>query len=388
MTETVLLRITTVPISLNKLIAGQAKYMTKQGFKVYLASAEGDDIQKVVQREGVQHFVIPYTRIISPIKDIWSLLKTIKLIRTIKPIIVHTHTPKAGFIGMLAAYICRVPVRMHTVAGLPLLEAVGVKRKVLNFIERCTSFCATKVYPNSFELKRIMIQNNLANEQKTKVLGYGSSNGIDTSYFNPDSVDNQSKLKHDLSISLNDIVFCFVGRVVKDKGITELIDAFTKIELNHKNVKLLLVGPRESDLDPLSQDTLSLIDKSNAIIEIGYKDDIRPYLSISHVFVFPSYREGFPNVVMQAGAFNLPCIVSDINGCNELIINEVNGEIVEVKNTQDLFQSMKRVLDNKDYRVKLTNQARQLIVDKYEQQFVWSEILKEYKVLLNGKCKG
>lgn len=382
---TKLLRITTVPISLNKLIAGQPAFMQSKGIEVFLASAEGDDVQKVINRENVPHYVLPLTRVISPIADLWALIKTISLIIKLKPTIVHTHTPKAGLIGMLAAYLCRIPVRMHTVAGLPLLEAVGAKRKLLNLIEKITSFCATKVYPNSFELKKIMLDNKLSSETKTSVIGKGSSNGIDTSWFSQEAIGDQSNLKEQLGIKDDEIVCCFVGRVVKDKGITELIDAFQKIIEEKYKVKLLLVGPKEPKLDPLYSRTEKLIHENGSIIEVGYQEDVRLYLAISDMFVFPSYREGFPNVVMQAGAMNLPCVVTNINGSNELINHGENGEIVEVRDVDGLYQSVKKIITDDVYRNKLASNARKNIMDSFEQRYVWEEIYKEYKKLSNGR---
>lgn len=378
---TKLLRITTVPISLNKLIAGQAAFMKSKGMEVFLASAEGKDIKKVIEREGVPHYILPLTRVISPIADLWALLKTIGLILSLKPAIVHTHTPKAGLIGMLASYVCRVPVRMHTVAGLPLLETSGGKRKLLNTIEKITSFCATKVYPNSFELKKIMLENKLSSTSKTAVLGKGSSNGIDTSWFSKELVGNQEGLKKQLGLSSDDLVCCFVGRIVKDKGIGELVQAYNQLASEHNNLKLILVGPFEHDLDPLDENTLQIIDSNSSILNVGYQEDVRPYLAISDLFVFPSYREGFPNVVMQAGAMELPCVVTNINGSNELISHGQNGEIVEVKDVDTLYVSMKEIIEDDVYRMKLASNARENIVDSFEQQYVWEEIYKEYKRL-------
>lgn len=281
---------------------------------------------------------------------------------------------------MLASKLARVPVRLHTVAGLPLIEATGFKRKILDFVEKLTYKCATKVYPNSFGLLEIIKENNYCSSSKLHVIANGSSNGIDTSYFNPNlfSEEEKTKLRNELSISTEDFVFIFVGRLVKDKGINELISAFNLLQREVSSLKLLLVGNFETDLDPLSNVTLETIKNNKAIISVGFQTDVRPYFSISNALVFPSYREGFPNVVMQAGAMNLPSIVSNINGCNEIISNEINGLIIPVKDENAIFEAMKKITNLSVYNVMKSN-ARKVIVDNYEQEKVWSALLEEYQ---------
>ncbi len=183
----------------------------------------------------------------------------------------------------------------------------------------------------------------------------------------------------------NDVVFCFVGRIVKDKGINELLIAFDKLSKENKSVKLLLVGHEETELDPIDKESKEILIKNKQIISVGWQEDIRPFLAISEVFVFPSYREGFPNVVMQAGAMELPSIVTNINGSNEIIKDGVNGLIIPVKDKEALFDKMKLLANDKKLRKKLAKPARKMIVDRYEQEFVWKELLKEYNRLLEEK---
>ena len=295
----------------------------------------------------------------------------------------HTHTPKAGIIGMLASVLAGVPNRFHTVAGMPLLEVTGTKRKVLDFVEKLTYSCATKIYPNSYGLTDIILKNNYCKIEKVKVLANGSSNGIDTSYFNPELYDDIQKaaLKKQLTIAHDDFVFVFIGRLVADKGINELAVAFGQLSAEHQKVKLLLVGDYEADLDPLSAETLSVIQNNKAIISVGFQNDVRPYLAISDVLAFPSYREGFPNVVMQAGAMGLPAIVSNINGCNEIIKEGENGLIIPVKNSNALLKAMKKITGQNEVTNILKVKSRAMIVNRYEQQLVWHAILEEYRRL-------
>lgn len=382
-----ILRITTVPISLKVLLKGQLSHMNQNGFDVVGVSSQGKDLEDVHNEEQVRVCSLDMTRKISPIKDIKALWVFYKLCKIEKPFIVHSHTPKAGIIGMLGAKLAGVPLRLHTIAGLPLLEATGIKRKILDFVEKFTYSCATKVYPNSVGLCNFILANNYINKEKTKVIGQGSSNGIDTRFFSPENISNEQKdqLKKELNITASDFVFVFVGRLVGDKGINELVQAFSKISKNadrSKSVKLLLIGPLEEHLDPLQPETVQEIKNNPDILDLGFQKDVRPYFAVSDALVFPSYREGFPNVVMQAGAMGLPSIVSDINGCNEIIVEGQNGMIIPVKNSDKLKTAMEKILSDTDLYQKLKINSRPMIQSRYEQSVVWEALLKEYKTLL------
>ncbi|MGV0922715.1 glycosyltransferase family 4 protein [Empedobacter tilapiae] len=397
--QTKLIRITTIPLSLKVLLKGQLKFMSNH-FEVIGISSSDKELEEVKNDEGIAVIPIEMSRKITPVQDIKSLIKTYKYLKKEQPQIVHSHTPKAGIVGMLAAKLAGVPIRLHTVAGLPLMEAVGVKRKVLDFVEKLTYSSATKVYPNSKGLYDFILQNSYTSADKLKVIGEGSSNGIDTSFFSRQQIseENQTQLKQDLKINENDFVFIFVGRLVGDKGINELVKAFQKLGnrnqesetlissskslVSSKVPKLLLVGPLESELDPLQDETLKEIEINPAILTVGFQKDVRPYFAISNALVFPSYREGFPNVVMQAGAMELPSIVSDINGCNEIIIEGRNGTIIPVKSSDVILIAMQKMIDDKDFYHELKKNARPMIQARYEQSVVWNALLEEYNKLI------
>ncbi|HMF73528.1 MAG TPA: glycosyltransferase, partial [Flavitalea sp.] len=171
----------------------------------------------------------------------------------------------------------------------------------------------------------------------------------------------------------------FIGRLVRDKGIEELVEAFNRLKLQFSNVRLLLVGPFEPKLDPISEKTAQLIGTDERITLVGFQQDVRPYYMISHALAFPSYREGFPNVPMQAGCFDLPCVVTDINGCNEIIEEEENGLIIPAKDVDRLESAMKRLMQDENLYLHMKKQARRMIVERYEQQLLWNIILKEYQ---------
>jgi glycosyltransferase involved in cell wall biosynthesis len=380
MLKQTLIRITTVPLSLEKLISGQLHFMSSF-YNVIAVSSDKERLERYGESEKVAVFPLEMTRKITPLRDVFAVLKLYFFLKKTKPFIVHTHTPKAGIVGMLASKLAGIPHRLHTVAGMPLLEQAGFKRMVLNFVEKLTYSCATKVYPNSFKLRDVIIKNEYCPPTKLKVLANGSSNGIDTSYFDAThfSEDQKSSLKQDLGIKSSDFVFIFVGRIVSDKGINELISAFSEIQEYKTNIKLLLVGPYEQELDPLKEETLNQINANKSIFSVGYQDEVRPYFAISDCLVFPSYREGFPNVVMQAGAMGLPCIVSDINGCNEIIEDTKNGYIIPVRDKEAVKETLIRILDNKEEYSKMQQNAREMIVSRFDQKTMWESILQEYR---------
>lgn len=377
-----IVRITTVPLSLEKLLEGQLTFMNNY-YEVIAVSADKERLEKFGKENEVKTFWVNMTRSITPISDLRAVFKLYRFFKKEKPLLVHTHTPKAGIVGMMAAKMAGVPLRLHTVAGLPLLESSGLKRQILEKVEATTYRFATAVYPNSAGLRDIILAKKFTHPKKVKVLGKGSSNGIDTHYFDPEkySEEDKRKFRAELNIPAEDIVFVFVGRLVSDKGINELVAAFERLNRKNKATSLLLVGPFEEELDPLKPSVVKIIEPHPKIYLTGFKVDVRPYLAISDVLAFPSYREGFPNVVMQAGAMNLPSIVTDINGCNELISEGVNGLIIPVKDEQSLFEAMDLVTEDRELRKALAGNSRKEIRKFYERKEFWELLLKEYRFL-------
>lgn len=381
-----LLRITTVPISLKILLNGQLNYFSSLGFEVLAVSSSGKEVPDL-QAAGIHHQTVEMTRKITPLRDLVALWKLMRVIRKFKPDIVHTHTPKAGLLGMLAAYLCGVKVRLHTVAGLPLMEYKGVTQKILILAERLTYYCATGVYPNSWGLRAYIEMYIMRDQRKLRVIGKGSSNGINSGFFQPTPALDEAAvaIRGKYGIRQNDVVFSFVGRIVRSKGISELIAAFrelTGVHFNGRKCYLMLIGDFEQQLDPITDHEYQFLHNTPEVILTGFQTDVRPYLRASDVFVFPSYREGFPNVVMQACCLELPCIVSDINGCNEIISNGQTGVIVPVKEIDPLVKAMRELALNEDQRREFAISARTKVVSDFDQQYVWDELRKEYERLL------
>lgn len=367
------LRITTVPISLKLLLEGQLN-MLNRDYEVVAVSSPGKELEEVGKREGVRTEAVCMERRIALVQDFKSLVDLIRLIRKERPWMVHTMTPKAGLLGMLAAWICKVPVRMHTFTGLVFPSTVGLKKQLLILTDRITCACATFVNPEGKGVKDDLVRFGIT-RKKLHIIGNGNVNGVDVDFF--DRTD-EVLLRAQTIRKEGSFTFCFVGRIVGDKGINELVEAFLKLVSEFPACRLILVGNFEEKLDPVMPVVRQIIFKNERIVFAGWQDDIRPYLAASDVFVFPSYREGFPNVVLQAGAMGLPCIVTDINGSNEIIYDRVNGLIIPPRDKDALWKAMRFMIMNEAVSKEMAGRSRDFIVKRYNRRFVWDKLLQLY----------
>jgi glycosyltransferase involved in cell wall biosynthesis len=376
-----LIRTTTVAISMDFLLKGQLAYLQKK-YEVIAVSGLDEHLKQVESREGVRIVNISMQRAISPLKDLKSLWKLYWLFKNEKPLIVHSMTPKAGLLSMIAAFLASVPIRVHTFTGLIFPTKSGFMKQLLILMDRVLCSCATNIYPEGQGVKNELIKYRITSKN-LDVIANGNVSGIDKEYYDSNLISYEEKqdLRRELKINSDDFVFVFVGRLVGDKGINELIKAFKNLLFEFKNIKLLLVGPFEEKLDPLTIESKQEIKINMNIISVGFQNDVRPYFAISNVLVFPSYREGFPNVVMQSGAMGLPSIVTNINGCNEIITDGQNGMIIPVKDVNSIYMAMKKIMEDDEYRNFLMKNARLMIISRYEQDIVWKAILTEYEKL-------
>ncbi|OJX30076.1 MAG: glycosyltransferase family 1 protein [Chryseobacterium sp. 36-9] len=378
-----ILRISTVPSSLNILLKGQLKFLNRY-FEITAVSGSGIDLEEVQKREDVNIHVIDMQRQISPFKDLVSLIKLYTYFRKVKPELIHSITPKAGLLSMLAGKLAGVPVRIHTFTGLVFPYKTGIMQKLLITMDKLLCYCATDIFPEGKGVMNDLIKFNIT-DKPLKIIANGNVNGIDLDFFDPDVISYSEKqtLKTALSIKEDDFVFLFVGRLVRDKGINELVRAFNQLNSEVDNIKLLLVGPFEEELDPILPETKRSIEENSNIISVGFQKDVRPYFAISDIFVFPSYREGFPNVVLQSLAMNVPAIVTDISGSNEIINKHINGMIVDVKNELQLLEAMCEIYKNPAFLEKLIKNSR-ISVQKFGNKLVWEEIKELYMKKLNN----
>jgi glycosyltransferase involved in cell wall biosynthesis len=258
-------------------------------------------------------------------------------------------------------------------------------RKVLIFVEKLTAFASNAIFPNSFVQKKFMESLNIANG-KMKVLGKGSSNGINTDHFTKNNTIEQASLllKKQANLSSSGWVWIFVGRIVKDKGIAELLDAFIELNKHFPEDQLWLVGAPEPDLDPLEEKHQTMLNNHPQIKCWGFQQDIRPYLAAAKVLTFPSYREGFPNVPLQAGSIGCMLLLSDINGCNEIVEHGIDGKLVPTKDTNALLNAMMETRSNPDETNIFAKKIQQKIINNYNQNTLWQIMLKEYETRLKN----
>lgn len=369
-----LIRTSTVPGSLNHFCRGLLGELRRDGYEVVAVSSPGEALREIADREEVKTIVVPMERRMSPFKDLKSLWRLIRVFRRERPDMVHSITPKAGLLSMLAARVCRVPVRLHTFTGLVFPTATGLTRRILMLTDRLTCACATHIVPEGEGVKDDLVRYRIT-RKPLQVLGFGNIRGIDLTHFDPALPQLTAKVEPIRRKGI--FTFVFVGRLVGDKGINELVEAFSKLNAAYSDTRLLLVGEKESDLDPLSPETLREIDRHPAIGAVGPQDDVRPWLVAADAFVFPSYREGFPNVVIEAGAMGLPSIVTDINGSREIIREGENGVIVPSKNVKSLYDAMACFIAHPEEVARMAAAARPLIASRFEQGFV-QQCLKDY----------
>lgn len=379
-----LIRITTVPMALRYLLPGQMNFMNQNGLDVLMISADGPELQEVITNEQCRHIIVPLTRKITPLEDLKCLWQLVKIFKKEKPDIVHTHTPKAGLLGMLAAKICGVKIRIHTVAGMPLMVEKGFKLQLLKFIEKLTYKAASNVWPNSLSLYNYIIENNFAPPQKLNVIARGSTNGINLGRFNKHILEPKilQQIKDTIGYSQQFIYLLCIGRLVADKGIVELVAVFLMLQKTQPQLKLILVGNFEDDLDPLPQSVLHQIKKDENIIHITWTQEVEYYMQLANFFVFPSHREGFPNVLLQAGAMQLPIICSTIPGNIDVVQHQQTGLLFPCGHQQQITTQLEFAIANpgamKEMAVKLL-----LIIEKdFRRENVWQSVLQQYQLLV------
>lgn len=359
-----IIRLTTVDLSLDKLLQGQLKYIN-QYYDVVGVSADQGLLKGVAEREGIRVISVPLHREIALGADLKCLWLLYKLFRKERPDILHCNTPKGSLLGLMAGMLAGVKNRVYTVTGLRYQGATGLFRFILKSMERISCACATHVIPEGNGVLHCLLDDNITRKDM-HILHYGNINGIDTSYYDADKITPYPR-KDD------DFTFVFVGRIVNDKGMHELAYAMQQLP----QARLVLVGTFEPG-DPVAKEDEEFFRTSDRVECVGWQDDVRPYLLGADALVFPSYREGFPNVPMQAGALNKACIVTNINGCNEIIKDGLNGKIIKPRNKKALLETMRWFVEHPEDVRRMGNNARKMIQDRYEQKDVWRALLDFY----------
>jgi len=411
-----IIRACTVSMSLGFVQGMLPDLMTR--YEVVLLSSPGPEMDKITSEFGVKGLAVSMERHISLTRDFISLIELVKVFRKEKPDMVHSMTPKAGLLCMMAAWLTRVPVRVHTFTGLVWPTERGLKRTILMATDWLTCACATHIIPEGEGVKNDLLEGKIT-KKPMRVLGYGNVRGLDMELFSIENlklrIENypagiKEHLKSIVSKDNTLLTFLFVGRIVGDKGINELVAAFKRLNEEYKDTQLLLVGGLERELDPLTEDTQKIIDGHTCIHAVGTKegDELLAYYAAADCFVMPSYREGFPNTVLEAGAMGLPSVVTDINGSREIITNENhndrlaprdvcqsknlnvndnlqirdNGIVIPSKDEQALYGAMKRMLTDTEMRQRMAGNARRMIAERFDQNYVRQCLLDFYDEIL------
>ena len=361
--------------------------MQENGFEVIMVSSDGPELELVKRNEGCRHHIVPMTRKMTPLTDLRCLWLMYRFFKKEKPDIVHSHTPKAGLIAMLAARLAGVRLRIHTIAGLRYMTSTGLSRRILVAMEELTAGAATHVWPNSFSLQNYILENKLVKKSKLEIIGRGSSNGVDLSRYSLNSLDpvKLREIKDKINYDENLIYFLSVGRLVHDKGIDELVHAFIGVYDTSTKLRLILVGAFEDEVDPVSDKTKKILHTHPGIILAGWSDSVEYFMAISFALLHPSHREGFPNVLLQAGAMMCPVICSAIEGNVDIVEHEQTGLLFTVKDKVDLQQRLEEAINNQEVLKQYARKLRDNIEQYYNQPIVHAFLRNKYMELLGQK---
>ena len=367
----------TKPISARLLLKGQLRFQRERGFDVIVISSPGDDLDRVGAEEGVRTLGVPLRRAIRPLADLTALVRLYRVLRELRPEVVHASTPKAGLLGMVAAWLARVPVRIYALRGLRLETARGPKRLLLWCAERVASACADRVVCVSRSLADLCCRLGLAPEEKIFVPAAGSSNGVDADRFLVATDDREkASLRERLGIPGDARVVGFVGRLTKDKGIEELIEACGPILRSCSDVWLLLVGDFEAE-DPPSRDVMHRMRRHPRIVVSGFVPDAAPYYSVMDVVAFPSHREGFPNVLLEAAAAQRPVVGFRATGTVDAIQDGRTGTLVPLGDSLALARAVTRYLQDPKLRARHGNAGRLWVTQNFRPEDIWSDLTRE-----------
>lgn len=381
-----LVHITTAPQALG-FLKGQVGYMRQRGFDVHAISSPGERLDEFAQRENVPVHAVEMLRAVSPGQDVLALKKLIGCTRRIRPHIVHAHTPKGGLLGALAAWLCRVPVRLYQMRGLPLLTATGYKRVLLRWSEKVACACAHSVLCNSHSVREAALEQRLCRPRKIKVLLHGSGQGVDAAArFNPAQLEaaTRASVREQYDIPRDALVVGFVGRVVRDKGVDELVEAWQTLHRQFPGMHLLVVGPFEPQ-DPVSKQTEEALRTDPRIHLTGTDWDTPPLYAAMDMVALPTYREGFPNVPLEGAAMELPVVGTRVPGCVDAIEDGVTGTLVPPQDAVALADAIRAYAQDPELRRRHGQAGRERVLRDFRPQDIWEATFQEYLRLLRER---
>jgi glycosyltransferase involved in cell wall biosynthesis len=369
--------ITTSPVMFYYILRGQPKFLNNY-FDVHLVTAPGPLVADIKAIEGVEVHTIGFERNISLLSDFCALFRLSRLLLREYPDIVHSYSPKAGLLGMLASKIARVNKRIHTFTGLIFPSRTGLFRILLMLMDRITCLCATAVIPESLGVSQDLVNNRIC-KKPHNLIGFGNIAGVDTDFYRPFSEIEKNNSRRSYNISQSSWVFCFVGRIHQEKGVSELIRAFSRLEGDYY---LIIVGSKD-ETSPVSEEISMAMASNPRIICTGWIDDVRLPLGCADVNILPSYREGFPNVLLQASAMGIPSIATDVNGARDIIQDGKTGWLIPIKNEVKLFTAMKQASRSRSECKRRGHEGVSMIQKRFDQVIYRNKLVNFYKQLLN-----
>lgn len=381
----VLFHVTTVPETLG-FFRGQIAFFKERGFAVHAVSSPGVLLKEAASREGIPVYPVAMPRRISLIADLKALYQLFRLFRRFQPDIVHAHTPKGGLLGVLAARLARVPIVIYTMRGLPYVTATGVKRKILMGTETLACRLADRVLAVSFSLSQQALDMGFCSPAKIRVLSCGSSNGVDAKgRFNPYKInpDLPRAIRNLYQIPSDALVIGYVGRIVRDKGMVELGEAWQRLRDAFPELYLLLVGPLEPQ-DPIPDLLLKQLEDDPRVVFTGGVEDTVSYYTAIDILVLPTYREGFPNTPLEAAAMELPVVATRVDGCVDAVVDGVTGLLVPPGDRAALPRAISQLLLNPAQREQMGKEGRQRVLQDFRPEVIWQGLYDTYLELLNS----
>ena len=365
-------------------LTGRLRSLREAGFRVTLVSSPGDLLDRTAAREGVEPIAIPIERGIAPVADVVSLMKLISLLRRLRPDVAEFSTPKAGLLGTLAAKIVGIPARVYMLRGLRLETVTGIKRRILLAAERRAAASAHVVLCNSESLRSVAVALGLAPPEKLHLLGDGSSNGVDVARFSP----GPSDVRQGLGIPEDAPVVGFVGRMTRNKGLPELVEAFDTILAAEPQAHLVLVGWFDVAEDAVGEELRARIASNPRIYTTGFVVDTAPYYRAMDVMVLPTWREGFPNVVLEAAATGIPVVTTESTGSRDSVVPEVTGLLIPPGYPEAISEAVLKLLRNPERRRRMGAAARAWVVEHFVDERVLGLASAFYRSLLDVRADG
>ena len=376
-----LCRIVTVPGTFQAHLRDQLRCVVEEGIHLTLVASPGDELDVVGREVGAETIGVAMQRAPAPMADLRSLFLLTNVLQGGHFDIVHSTTPKAGFLTALASTMARVPVRIHTFTGQPWVELRGLRRWIPRQCDRITARLATRCYADSPSQREFLIRERLVKPDRIGVIGAGSISGVNLDRFSAAQGGERDVIRDELGISRDAVVVIFVGRVTKDKGIVELLAAFEMASKRFPQLRLLVVGPFEPDRDPLPDKTVAGLKNNRRIHLVGFQGQPERYLGAADIFVLPSYREGFGSVAIEAAALGLPAIVTRITGLTDAVVENVTGLIVPPKSPDALAEAIETLAGSRGMRQAMGEAGRQRVMKIFDARVINEAVVREYRRL-------